>query len=95
MRGAKVTVRNVDTGLTRETQTTGDGSYTVPELPIGNYSVTVGKSDFQTSVVTGVRVEVAGERRVDIVLQPGNVAQRVEVSGETLPLTETTSAAID
>src|SRR2546425_8255800 len=58
--GAKVTVRNVDTGLTRETQTTGDGSYTVPELPIGNYSVTVEKSDFQTSVVTGVRVEVAG-----------------------------------
>jgi len=92
--GAKVTVRNVDTGLTRETQTTGDGSYTVPELPIGNYSVTVEKSDFQTSVVTGVRVEVAGERRVDIVLQPGNVAQRVEVSGETLPLTETTSTVL-
>ena len=88
---AKVTVRNVDTGLTRETQTTDDGGYTVPELPIGNYSVQVEKRDFKTSVVTGVRVEVAGERRVDVALQPGDITERIEVSGEALPLTETTS----
>jgi hypothetical protein len=89
---AKVTVRNVDTGLTRETQTTDDGGYTVPELPIGNYTVTVEKTGFQTSVTTGVRVHVgAFERRVDVILQPGEVTQRVEVSGETLPMVETTS----
>src|SRR5713101_5954030 len=89
---AKVTVRNVDTGLTRETQTTDDRGYTVPELPIGNYTVTVEKAGFQTSVTAGVRVHVgAFERRVDVVLQAGNVAQRIEVSGETLPLVETTS----
>jgi len=89
---AKVAVRNVDTGLTRETQTTDDGGYTVPELPIGNYTVTVENTGFQTSVTSGVRVHVgAFERRVDVVLQAGNVAQRIEVSGETLPLVETTS----
>src|SRR5919198_3680240 len=33
--GAKVTVRNVATGLERTTLTSGDGSYTIPELPIG------------------------------------------------------------
>ena len=88
---AKVTVRNVDTSLARETQTSDDGSYSVPELPIGNYTVTVEKSGFQTSVTTGVRVDVAVERRVDVVLQPGELAQRIEVSGETLPLTDTTS----
>jgi carboxypeptidase family protein len=33
--GATVKVRNVDTGLERTTQTTPDGSYRVPELPIG------------------------------------------------------------
>jgi hypothetical protein len=89
--GAKVTVRNADTGLTRETQTSDDGSYTVPELPIGNYTVTVERASFRTAVVTGVRVEVAGERRVDVGMQPGDVAQRIEVSGETLPLVETTT----
>jgi len=89
---AKVTVHNVDTGLTRETQTTDDGGYTVPELPLGSYTVTVEKTGFQTSVATGVRVHVgAFERRVDVILQPGEVTQRVEVSGETLPMVESTS----
>jgi hypothetical protein len=51
--GATVTIKNVDTGLTRTVTTTDDGSYAVPELPIGNYSVTAEKSGFKTGVVTG------------------------------------------
>ena len=64
--GARVTVRNVDTGLERSTQTSADGSYSVPELPIGTYSVTVSQTGFQTAVTTGVIVDVAGERRVEL-----------------------------
>src|ERR1700685_3605282 len=45
--GATVTVKNIDTGLIRTTETTADGTFSVPELPIGNYSVTVEKSGFQ------------------------------------------------
>jgi hypothetical protein len=89
--GAKVTVRNVDTSLVRTTTTANDGSYAAPELPIGNYSVTVEKEGFQTAVITGVRVEVAVERRVDASLKPGDVAQRIEVSGEGIVTVETTS----
>ena len=89
--GAKVTVRNAATGLVRETQTSSDGSYSVPELPIGTYTVTVEQTGFQTAVTTDVKVDVAAERRVDAVLRPGAVTQRVEVSGETLPQVETTT----
>ena len=89
--GATVKVKNVGTGLERTTVTSGDGSYSVPELPIGTYSVTVGQAGFQTSVVTGVAVDVATERRVDAALKTGEVATQVEVSAETLPLVETTS----
>jgi hypothetical protein len=89
--GAKVTVRNVDTGLERTTQTSGDGSYTVPELPIGNYTVTITQTGFQKSVTSAVPVTVAGERRVDAALKPGQVTQTVEVSGEQLPQVETTN----
>jgi outer membrane receptor protein involved in Fe transport len=89
--GATVKVKNVATGLERTAATSGDGSYSVPELPIGSYSVTVTQTGFQTFVVTGVAVDVATERRVDAALKTGEVAIRVEVSADTLPLVETTS----
>ena len=89
--GAKVTVLNADTGLERTTQTSIDGSYNVPELPIGTYTVTITQTGFQTSVTSAVPVNVAGERRVDAVLKPGQVSERIEVSGEQLPQVETTT----
>src|SRR5207302_9072062 len=69
--GAKVTVRNVATGLERTTATSADGSYNVPELPIGTYTVTITQSGVQTAVTTGVEVDVAGERRGDDAVKAG------------------------
>jgi len=54
--GATVTVKNLDTGLVRTVSTGEEGSYAAPELPIGNYSVTVEKAGFKSGVVTGIRV---------------------------------------
>ncbi|MGB0033452.1 MAG: carboxypeptidase-like regulatory domain-containing protein, partial [Candidatus Sulfotelmatobacter sp.] len=88
--GAKVTVRNVATGLERTTETSADGSYSLPELPIGTYTVTVTQVGFQTFVTTGVTVDVASERRVDATMKTGQVSTRVEVSADQLPLVETT-----
>ena len=92
--GAKVTVRQVATGLERNTETTSDGSYSVPELPMGSDTVTVAATGFQTSVTRNVIVDVATERRVDAQLPAGQVSETVEVSGETLSLVETTSAEL-
>ena len=88
--GATVKVRNVDTGLERVTQTSADGSYNVPELPLGTYNVTCSQSGFETAVTKGVSVNVAAESRVDVVLKPGQVAQEVEVTGE-VPQVDTTN----
>jgi hypothetical protein len=89
--GATVTIHNLNTGLLRTTETQADGSYSVPELPVGTYIVAVEKSGFQTSVTSDVRVEVAAERRVDVALKPGEVKSQVVVSGETLPQVEMTN----
>jgi Carboxypeptidase regulatory-like domain/TonB dependent receptor len=89
--GATVTIKNEDTGLTRTVTTADDGSYAAPELQIGNYSITVEKSGFKEGVVTGVRVEVSSERRADVTLQPGQLAQKIEVVGEDLPMVDSTS----
>jgi hypothetical protein len=92
--GAHVTVKNLGTGLERNTETSADGSYALPELPIGTYTVTITLNGFQTSVTTGVVVDVAGERRVDAAMKPGQVSTRVEVAGDLLPQVETTSAEL-
>jgi outer membrane receptor protein involved in Fe transport len=89
--GATVAVKNKDTGLERTTQTSEDGSYAVTELPIGTYAVTISQNGFQTSVTSDVVVNVAGERRVDVTLKPGQVSERIEVSGAELPQVETTT----
>ena len=89
--GATVKVKNVNTGQERTTQTSADGTYTVSELPIGAYNVSVTENGFETSVTNNVAVDVAGERRVDVSLKPGQVNEQVQVSGEGLPQVETTS----
>jgi outer membrane receptor protein involved in Fe transport len=89
--GATVTIKNLDTGLTRTVSTSEDGSYSAPELPIGNYSATAEKAGFKSSVVSGVKVEVSSERRIDFILQPGQLAQTVQVQADELPMVESTS----
>jgi len=84
-------VRNINTGLERTTQTSADGSYSVPELPIGTYTVTVNQGGFQTSSITNIAVDVGAEKRVDVALKAGQVTTTVEVAGETLPQVETTT----
>ena len=52
--GATVTVRNVDTGLTREVITGEQGRYSAPNLPVGPYEVQVSLTGFQTEIRKGI-----------------------------------------
>ncbi|MGB8582082.1 MAG: TonB-dependent receptor [Candidatus Sulfotelmatobacter sp.] len=92
--GATVTVKNVGTGLERTTETSADGSYALPELPIGTYTVTITQAGFRTFVTTGVTVDVSSERRVNAAMKPGQISTTVEVAGDLLPQVETTSTEI-
>ena len=89
--GATVKVKNTGTGLERTTQTSAEGNYTITELPIGTYSVTITQAGFQTSVTSNVAVDVSTDRRVDIALKPGQISDTVEVTGEALAQVDTTS----
>src|SRR5260370_17886641 len=85
---ATVVIENVDTGLALTVKTSADGVYTVPYLPVGNYTVTVDKTGFRKAETTGVRVDVATIVDVDAKLAVGGIDQTVDVSASA-PLLET------
>jgi len=89
--GATVRVKNAATGLERTAESSTDGNYAIPELPIGTYTVTVTHPGFQTAAITNVVVDVATERRVDVALKPGQVSDTVEVTGEAIAQIDTTT----
>ncbi len=79
---AKVTLTEVNTGIVHNGQTNGSGNYTFPDLPEGNYSVTVEAPGFKKETKQNNRVEVNSSVRVDAVLQPGQLSESVVVTAE-------------
>ncbi|HET6961605.1 MAG TPA: carboxypeptidase-like regulatory domain-containing protein, partial [Terriglobia bacterium] len=77
--GAKITVVNTATGSSVETSTSGAGLFTVPQLTVGVYRVTIEQAGFKKHVQEGVTVPLGQTVRVEAVLQVGEVSQSVEV----------------
>jgi hypothetical protein len=88
---AKVTITEVNTGVSRTSQTNESGNYTFPDLSPGNYTVEVEVSGFKKERRAGVVVEVNSSPRVDMQLQTGSVNESVEVVATT-PLLQTDRA---
>jgi hypothetical protein len=86
---AEVTATNIQTGLTQKTKSSGDGVYSIPFLPVGDYNVTTEKTGFRKSEVQNVRVGVNSDVPVDVKLQIGTLGQSVDVTG-VAPLLEVT-----
>ena len=87
--GAKVTVENASTGLTRNTNTTPDGLYNFPDLPVGTYDLTVEQSGFKSVKRTGVALSVGAVATLNIALELGATQETVSVTAE-VPVVETT-----
>lgn len=87
--GVTVTVTSTSTKLVRTTVTDKDGGYFVPELPLGDYSLSAELSGFQSKTVTAIKVETGTTRRVDVELSPGGVQEKVEVVAAA-PMIDTT-----
>src|SRR5688500_5475602 len=62
------------------TDTTGDkGTYRIPAVPNGLYTVSIAATGFKTSLTTNVKVDVGLPTTVDTTLEVGNVGETVEV----------------
>src|ERR1700733_9181438 len=91
--GAKVTVSNSATQQSRDTVSTADGSYVVPDLPVGTYKVSVAATGFKTFVQDGILVQVDENRRVPVQMTVGGVSESVTVAADVAQV-ETRSSAL-
>jgi hypothetical protein len=77
---AKVTVTNTDRNqVVRVATTDVSGTYSVPLIPIGNYSVKVEAAGFRTENRTGIILNVNDNLRINISLTVGAVTESIEV----------------
>ena len=74
-----ITATNLATNAVRETKSGNTGSYTLPFLPAGDYSVTAVAPGFQQQKVDRITLQVQQTARVDVQLQIGNVAETISV----------------
>lgn len=91
---AKVTARNIDTGLTRTVMTSEEGSYRIEFLPVGNYSIEIiPSSGFKKAFKGDIVLMVNDTARVDFALEVGQIDETVTITDET-PQINTSTAEI-
>lgn len=78
----KVTVTDLQSGVTRTSSSDGSGRYSVLNIPPGNYSVQVEAQGFTTQIRKPVKVEVGQILDLDFKLAVGGMTEKVEVTAE-------------
>src|SRR5215813_7031138 len=81
--GATVTLTDTAKKVVVRTVTTnGDGIYTLPDLPVATYDVTVERSGFKKFIANNVKLDIGQRRTLDIALQTGEVTETVTIQSD-------------
>src|SRR6476469_7528996 len=91
--GAKVTVKNTALGIERTTQTSSSGSYEVPALRPGTYSVQVEMTGFETQLAKDLVLEVSQNSVQNFGLKVATTSEVVTVEA-TAPVIEATTMTV-
>ena len=82
----KVEVRQEKTGFLRTALTDDSGSYRVPDLDPGTFSITAQKQGFRTFVASHLKLEINQSAQVDLRLEVGATHDSISVIGAVSPL---------
>lgn len=78
--GATVVVADNQTNLERVVTTSSDGTFTVPQLEFGNYTVKVTATGFKTFTATDVKIDAGREYSLNALLEVGLATEQVTVT---------------
>src|SRR5438445_13322934 len=79
--GATITATHVDTGTVRTTVTSASGTYAMPALPVGNYTIKAELAAFGAFTKEGVRLGVGESAILNFTLKLATVAESITVTG--------------
>ncbi len=91
--GASVTLKSKTTGQVLTTQTSGAGAYEFPNVPVGEYTVTIVNSGF-SQVSQDLRVALNQQTTVNATLQAGAVTGEVTVTASSEALVQSESSQL-
>ncbi len=91
--GATVSIRQVDTNAVRTVVTSDRGSYSVPQLPPGNYSITIDKAGFKTFQQNNLVLAIDQVVQINAKLEVGSEQQTVTVNADS-PVLQTENSAV-
>lgn len=77
--GARITLKNVDTNVMRETVTNNTGAYVFTAIPPARYTLTFAAPTFQKESISTFEVAVAQAVTINAVLHTGSVTESVTV----------------
>lgn len=92
--GATVTLRDLATNHTLTATTNGSGAYVFNQLPPSHFELTVTAKGFETKVLPSVSIVPEQPNSMNVQMQPGAQAQTVTVTGNQMPLLDTSTASI-
>ena len=92
--GAAITIRNLQSSASRSVTSNAVGAYSIPDLSVGTYDITVAKTGFKTFQVSGARLSVAQSLTIAASIEPGAVNQEIEVRGDQLPAIDRDTAQV-
>ncbi len=84
--GAKVSIKNLATGTSRESTANEAGTFRFATITPGTYTVSVEAAGFRVFNQSGVEVKVNNLTRVDARLEVGEVSEQVTVEASTVAL---------
>ena len=91
--GVLVKITSVETNISSNTTTNGEGFFLATNLNVGSYTVLAEQAGFRKSLRSGIVLQVDQRAQVDFRLELGQVAETVEVKAEA-PLVNTGDSAV-
>ncbi len=89
--GASILVRDNSTGKELTVVAKDDGTFLVPQLEFGTYTVTVTASGFKTFIANEVKIDVGRDYNLTPVLEIGSIQESVTVTAGADVVTATTA----